>query len=135
MGPCQHRHLGIRMEGLVLLQGAGVGREPAVSWWQAQPQLSVPQSLGSWTLRLNLPIQSSFLRTQHTAWIRSPVASLTGLPLVESSHGHSQEAVLWKKGGLYPVGAGGCALRLSLITVPILLASLLRRHEEGLKAQ
>ena len=28
------------------------------------------------------------------------------------SHGHSQEVVLWKKGGLYPVGAGGHALCL-----------------------
>lgn len=60
MVSCQHRHLWIRMKVLVLLRGAGLEREDALSWWWAQlpgPLSHTPW--GTWILGLHLPVQRS----------------------------------------------------------------------------
>ena len=62
MVSCQHRHLWVRMKVLVLLRGAGLQREDALSWrWAQLPGPLSHTPWGTWILGLHLPVQRSIL--------------------------------------------------------------------------
>ena len=119
MEPCQHQHLWIRMEVLVLLQrGGGREREQFLGRSTA-PWPSVPHSLGQLGV-LTSPFRAPGPCSMDTTHSLDPGPIVSPCGRVAHSHGHSQEVVLWTRGWSVPCRGRGRALPLwSQLSTPL----------------